>query len=91
MNLTVNGVTREVNGRELAPLLDVLREDLGVTGPKACCHQGGCGACTVLVDGQPRVACVTPARRIAGRRVTTLNGLPDRDAWADRLVASGAA
>src|SRR5690606_11403347 len=47
--------------------------------------------CTVLVDGAPRVACVTPVRRIAGRRITTVDGLPDdeRQAWADAFVATG--
>ena len=86
----------EVDGRQVqvpddgASLLEVLRDRLGERSPKdGCSPQGQCGCCTVLVDGQPRVACVTPARRIAGRRVTTLTGLPDRDAWAERLVASG--
>ena len=56
-----------------------------------CSPQGQCGCCTVWVDGSPRVACVTPARRLAGREVTTLEGLPeaDRAAWADALVATG--
>jgi aerobic-type carbon monoxide dehydrogenase small subunit (CoxS/CutS family) len=86
----------ELDGRQVqvvddgASLLEVLRDRLGERSPKdGCSPQGQCGCCTVLVDDQPRVACVTPARRIAGRRVTTLNGLPDRDAWADRLVATG--
>ena len=79
MNLTVNGVRHEVNGRELAPLLDVLREDLGVTGPKAGCHQGGCGACTVLVDGEPRRSCLLPAGYAAGTEITTVEGLGSPD------------
>ena len=55
-----------------ASLLEVLRDRLGVRSPKdGCSPQGQCGCCTVLVDGQPRVACVTPARRVAGRPITT--------------------
>ena len=67
MNLAVNGVTHAVASPLLTPLLDVLREELGITGPKAGCHQGGCGACTVLVDGQPRRACLLPVA-VRGRR-----------------------
>ena len=73
-------------------LLDVLREQLGVRSVKdGCSPQGQCGCCTVLVDGQPRVACVTPARRVAGRTVTTLDGLdPEvRDRWARAFAATG--
>ena len=76
-----------------ASLLEVLRDRLGLRSPKdGCSPQGQCGCCTVLVDGQPRVACVTPARRVAGRSVTTLDGLPDdvRDWWVDAFVATGA-
>lgn len=75
-----------------ASLLEALRDRLGRRGPKdGCSPQGQCGCCTVLVDGAARVACVTPVRRIAGRSVTTIDGLaPDTaDAWGDALCASG--
>jgi aerobic-type carbon monoxide dehydrogenase small subunit (CoxS/CutS family) len=75
MNLTVNGIAHEVEGHELTPLLDVLRNELGITGPKAGCHQGGCGACTVLVDGEPRRSCLLPASYADGLQVTTVEGL----------------
>jgi len=76
-----------------ASLLEVLRDRLGLRSPKdGCSPQGQCGCCTVLVDGAPRVACVTPARRVAGRIVTTLDGLDqaDRADWADAFCATGA-
>ena len=79
MNLTVNGVAHEVDGSELTPLLDVLRLDVGVTSAKAGCHQGGCGACTVLVDGEPRRSCLLPAGYADGREVTTVEGLGSPD------------
>lgn len=88
-----------VDGREVtveddgASLLEVLRDRLGVRSPKdGCSPQGQCGCCTVLVDGAPRVSCVTPARRVVGRSVTTLDGLDpaERDDWADRFCATGA-
>ncbi len=88
-----------VDGRDVtvaddgASLLEVLRDRLGLRSAKdGCSPQGQCGCCTVLVDGAPRVACVTPARRVAGRAVTTLDGLdPDeRDDWAGRFCATGA-
>ncbi|MFM7061754.1 MAG: 2Fe-2S iron-sulfur cluster-binding protein [Actinomycetes bacterium] len=73
-------------------LLTVLRERLGVTDVKdGCAPQGQCGCCTVLVDGDARVACVTPVARVAGRRVTTVWGLEPgwRDDAAAALVATG--
>jgi len=75
MNLTVNGATHEIESGLLTPLLDVLREELGITGPKAGCHQGGCGACTVLVDGEPRRSCLMPVAYADGGEITTVEGL----------------
>jgi nicotinate dehydrogenase subunit A len=76
-----------VNGREvaLAPapgatLLQVLRNDLELNGPKFGCGLGECGACTVLVDGRIARACVVPAQGVAGREITTLEGLGRRGA-----------
>ena len=76
-----------------ASLLEALRDRLGVRSPKdGCSPQGQCGCCTVWVDGAPRVACVTPVRRVAGREVTTVAGLEaeTRERWADAFVATGA-
>ena len=73
-------------------LLTVLREQLGAVSVKdGCAPQGQCGCCTVLVDGEPRVACVTPALRVQGRAVTTVDGLDAgvRDALVDAFVACG--
>jgi AhpD family alkylhydroperoxidase len=75
MNLTVNGIAREVETEPLTPLLAVLRGELGVLGPKAGCYQGGCGACTVLVDGEPRRSCLLPVGALDGAQVTTVEGL----------------
>ncbi len=89
----------EVDGAQVevpddgASLLEVLRDRLGLrTAKDGCSPQGQCGCCTVLVDGAPRVACVTPVRRVAGRRIATLDGLDPavRDAWADAFCATGA-
>jgi xanthine dehydrogenase small subunit len=73
-------------------LLNVLRERLGVVSAKdGCAPQGQCGCCTVLVDGEPRVACVTPAARVEGRAVTTIEGLDEAACTraASAFVASG--
>lgn len=75
MRLTVNGMQRELVSPPLASLLHVLREELGVTSPKAGCQQGGCGACTVLIDGEARRACLTPLAAVDGAQVTTVEGL----------------
>lgn len=75
MNLTVNGVERAIESAPLTTLLDVLREELGISSPKAGCEQGGCGACTVLVDGTPRRSCLTPIATVSGSSITTVEGL----------------
>lgn len=77
MRLTVNGTPRELVSPPLTSLLAVLREELGVTSPKAGCQQGGCGACTVLIDGEPRRSCLTPLATVDGAQVTTVEGLGD--------------
>jgi len=91
MQLRVDGATVEVVD-DTATLLDVLREVAGVNSVKdGCSPQGQCGCCTVLVDGQPRVSCVTPVRRVRGREITTLDGLPDdvSAAWGAAFAATG--
>ena len=75
MKLTVNGVTYDVESPPLTPLLTVLREELGITSPKAGCEQGGCGACTVLVGDEARRACLLPLAALDGAEVTTVEGL----------------
>ncbi len=79
-----------VSVRRDGTLLDALREQLGVRSVKdGCSPQGQCGCCTVWVDGKPRVSCVTPVQRIRGRSVTTVDGLPDADAWAASFCEHG--
>ena len=75
MKLIVNGATREVESPPLTSLLAVLREELGITSPKAGCEQGGCGACTVLVRGEARRACLVPLVALDGAEITTVEGL----------------
>jgi nicotinate dehydrogenase subunit A len=77
--LLVNGCRHAVQAPPDAPLLAVLRNDLGLNGPKYGCGLGECGACTVLVDGIAARACVIPAGGVAGRAITTLEGLGTRE------------
>ena len=78
ITLIVNGLERPVVTDPERPLLDVLREDLGVMGPKYGCGEGFCGACTVLMDGKRTLSCITPAAADK-RKITTIEGLADGD------------
>ena len=74
LTVRVNGRPRTIAAPHLATLLDLLREDLGLTGTKRGCDDASCGACTVLVDGRPRLACTSLALEAADREVTTIEG-----------------
>jgi len=73
--LTLNGQPHTVTTDPERPLLQVLREDLKVTGPKPGCGEGQCGACTVLVDGKRQHSCILPVKDAAGKAITTIEGL----------------
>ncbi len=75
LGLTVNGRAREDAVADNALLIDYLREHVGLTGTKMGCDGGECGACTVLIDGAPRLSCITLAHGCAGRHVETVEGL----------------
>ena len=79
MRLTVNGREHEITSAPLTALLHVLRDELEITSPKAGCQQGGCGTCTVLVDGEPRRSCLTPVVIVDGAAITTLEGLGEAE------------
>jgi len=75
ISLTVNGDRRTFGVASHWTLLEALRYGLGLTGSKQGCDKGDCGACTVLLDGTPTLACITPALEAEGRDVTTVEGL----------------
>jgi carbon-monoxide dehydrogenase small subunit len=77
LNITVNGKDYELQIKPSANLLDVIREDLGLTGTKEGCGIGECGACTVIVDGITVNACLMLAMEAQGSRITTIEGLAD--------------
>lgn len=91
----LDGCPVTVHATPGARLSHVLREDLGARDVKIGCNAGDCGACTVLVDGAPVCACLTPAQQVAGRRVETLGGLyksdPTTQDLAERFQDMGAA
>lgn len=74
LDLTLNGRARQDLVEDSALLMDYLRDRVGLTGTKQGCDGGECGACTVLVDDRPRLACSTLAHQVAGRRVETIEG-----------------
>ena len=75
LEMTINGkvVVLELDG--MRPLVDILRDDLGLTGTKIGCREGECGACTVLLDGQAVNSCLVPAMKAHGRSVITIEGI----------------
>ena len=77
LRLVVNGEAAEVNCPPAKTLLEVLREDLGLMGTKHGCELGECGACAVLVDGEPKLSCLVLALECQGRRIETVEGLAD--------------
>ena len=79
ITLIVNGKERSVSTDPQRPLLDVLREDFHITGPKYGCGEGQCGTCTVLMDGRPIRSCVMPVSLADKQRITTIEGLADGD------------
>lgn len=87
VNLLINGKQQEVDVAADTPLLWVLRDHVGLTGTKYGCGIAVCGACTVLVDGQPVRSCITSASAVSGKRITTIEGLspehahPVQQAW----------
>ena len=82
VSLNVNGQTRALEVDPDTPLLWVIREDLGLTGTKYGCGVAQCGACTVHVDGETLRSCSAPVSAVAGRKVTTIEGLSSRTAKA---------
>jgi len=92
IDLSVNGTSRRFEGDGEIPLLWFLRDELGLTGTKYGCGMGLCGACTVHVNGEAVRSCSTPMKSLAGKRVTTIEGLsataahPVQQAWEQHNV-----
>jgi len=91
VNLVLNGARRRLDVHPLKRLLDVLRDDCGLTGTKEGCGEGECGACTVLVDGVAVNSCLVPAAHADGARVTTIEGLSGRHPLQRAFVEHGGA
>lgn len=79
LSFSVNGEAAEVEVPPMARLLDVLREELRLTGSKEGCGEGECGACTVLIDGEAVNSCLVAVVQVAGREVTTVEGIAHQD------------
>jgi aerobic-type carbon monoxide dehydrogenase small subunit (CoxS/CutS family) len=92
VSLLINGKQQEADIATDTPLLWVLRDHVGLTGTKYGCGIAACGACTVLVDGQPVRSCITPASSVSGKKITTIEGLspehkhPVQQAWISEDV-----
>jgi len=93
VQITVNETVHEIDVEADMPLLWALRDELDLTGTKYGCGVAYCGACTVLVDGEPMRSCTLPVAAVAGRKITTIEGLAQRDtlhrvqkAWIEKQV-----
>lgn len=89
IELDVNGRTRELAIEPSALLLDVLRQDLGLTGSKRGCDDSSCGACTVMVDGTPMLSCTMLAATCEGQQITTIEGVSEHGSLAAIQKAYG--
>ena len=93
LRFTINGVDRSFEGDGEMPLLWYLRDHARLTGTKFGCGGGFCGACTVLVEGQPQRSCLLPVAAVAGQSITTIEGLGEKklhavqQAWIDEDVS----
>jgi carbon-monoxide dehydrogenase small subunit len=75
MHVKVNGIDRSIDAPPMSRLLDVLREDLRLTGVKEGCGEGECGACSVLIDGELVNSCLVPVLQVEGASITTIEGV----------------
>ncbi len=91
MKFSLNGKRVDVAAAPMKRLLDVLREECGLTGTKEGCGEGECGACTVLIDGEPVNSCLIPFAQARGAKVTTIEGLKGTHPLQDAFVAEGGA
>jgi aerobic carbon-monoxide dehydrogenase small subunit len=89
VRFVLNGENADVRAHPMKRLLDVLREECGLTGTKEGCGEGECGACTVLLDGQAVNACLVPFGQVRGRSVTTIEGLCGRHPLQQAFVTAG--
>lgn len=85
LSFKLNGQSMEVAIAPNTLLIDLLRDDLGLTGTKVGCREGECGACTVLLDGEPVNSCILPAIKVAGRSLTTIEGLANDEGELDEI------
>jgi aerobic carbon-monoxide dehydrogenase small subunit len=91
MRFALNGKRVDVEAHPMKRLLDVLREECGLTGTKEGCGEGECGACTVLLDGDPVNSCLIPFAQVRGAQVRTIEGLKGKRALQEAFVSEGGA
>ena len=91
VEMSINGEVVVLEGEPMARLLDVLRDQLGLTGTKEGCGEGECGACTVLLDGEPILSCLTPFFQCQGAEIDTIEGIAANQAkeFIEGFVATG--